>query len=337
MQSTPTLKETDPHDVFAIESILAGRADRAPPRAHDAAGAPAVAPPVHVAPGISPNISSNAPAPQIEPTFRATDIRDIQVGNAKPDEIKPDEIKVEALKALDDRPASRWGKRIAMALLGLCGAVAAAAWQHYGDQAKAVAVAWAPPFVLAALAPSDNPPAAEQANAPAVQAALADQSAVADPATAPSATPAQPEQAVAPAAIAAASESTQLQSMTQDLAAMSQQVEELKASIAQLKASQAQMVRELAMKSENKASEARVPEVKPSEPGLHPRATAAATPAPRPAAAPPRKPKPAYPPAEAAYVPPPAPAQPQPAPPPPPQQTMADDGAPIVRPPMPLR
>src|SRR5918999_1704872 len=34
MQSTPTLKEADPHDVFAIESVLAAHAHKAPPLAH---------------------------------------------------------------------------------------------------------------------------------------------------------------------------------------------------------------------------------------------------------------------------------------------------------------
>ena len=48
MQSTPTLKDTDPHDVFAIESLLAAHAEKAPPLAHDAA-APSVAPQVQVA------------------------------------------------------------------------------------------------------------------------------------------------------------------------------------------------------------------------------------------------------------------------------------------------
>ena len=37
MQSTPTLKDTDPHDVFAIESLLHAHAEKAPPLAHDPA------------------------------------------------------------------------------------------------------------------------------------------------------------------------------------------------------------------------------------------------------------------------------------------------------------
>ena len=37
MQSTPTLKDTDPHDVFAIETLLHAHAEKAPPLAHDPA------------------------------------------------------------------------------------------------------------------------------------------------------------------------------------------------------------------------------------------------------------------------------------------------------------
>ena len=337
MQSTQ--KEADPHDVFAIETILAARAaDRAPPLAHD--GHPAEPQAYAAGPQAyaAPEISVGVPATQLEPTFRAADVSDIQLEN-----IRPDEIKIDGINALHERPTSKWVKRVVMALLGLTGAMAAAAWQHYGDRAKdhvtSMAVEWAPPFVLAALAPAEKPAAAEQPSAPAIQATAADQAAL-QPAAA-----AQLPQAAAVAG--APAESPQLQSMAQDLAAMSQQVEDLKATIAQLRASQTQMAREPAKTSESKTSEskisegkdARASEAKPSEPNLRPRVTAAAVPPPRPAAAPARKPKPAaYPPAQAAYVPPlpPAPAQAQPAP-PPPQQTLADDGEPIVRPPMPLR
>jgi len=324
MQSTPTLKDTDPHDVFAIETLLHAHAEKAPPLAHDPAAPPA-APQVHVTP-----ISAGAPIPQVEPTFRASDVRDIQIEN-----IRPSEIKVDGLKPPGERPMAKWAKRVIMALLGLCGAMAAAAWQHYGDQAKAVAAEWAPPFVLAALS-SDKAAVAEQPNASAVQAAAVDPTAAQPAAT----TPAQPEPAAAPTATASA-ESAQLQSMAQDLATMGQQVEELKATIAQLKASQAQMVRELAKASEAKAAEAS--SIRPAEQNLRPKVSALTPPAPRPAAPPPvRKPKPAY-----SYSPAPmaaAPAAPlppaqtaAPLPPAAPQQTIAGDGEPVVRPPMPLR
>jgi chemotaxis protein histidine kinase CheA len=342
MQSTPTLKDTDPHDVFAIESLLAAHAEKTPPPAHDPA-APSVAPQVHVA----PPISASAAIPQLEPTFGAPDVGDIQVEN-----VRPGEIKVDGLKPLGEPATPKWAKRVVMGLLGLCGAMAAAAWQHYGDQAKAVAAEWAPPFVLAALPSATTPSVAEQPSAPATEAATTDQ-AVAQPAAA--AAPAQPEPAattatatapsaaIAPStATAPSAESTQVQSMAQDLATMGQQVEELKATIAQLKASQAQMARELAKASEPKAAETR-----PAEQNLRPRVSALTPPAPRPAAPPPvRKPKPAYS-YSPSYAPAPiaaAPAAPlppaqaaAPLPPAPPQQTIADDGAPVVRPPMPVR
>jgi hypothetical protein len=350
MQS-PTLKDTDPHDVFAIETLLAAHAEKAPPLAHDPAASPAApqvnvaaapqvqaaakpqiqtgpAPQIHVAPAIS----AGAPTPQVEPTFRAPDVRDIQMEN-----VRPSEIKVDGLKLPGERPTAKWAKRIVMALLGLCGAMAAAAWQHYGDHAKAMAAEWAPPFVLAALSSesSDKAAIAEQPNAPPIQAAAADPAATQPAAT----TPAQPEPVAAPAATASA-ESAQLQSMAQDLATMGQQVEELKTTIAQLKASQVQMARELAKASEGKAAEAR-----PAEPNLRPRVSALAPPPPRPAAPPPvRKPKPAYS-YSPSYSPAPmaaAPAAPlppaaAPLPPAPPRQTIADDGEPVVRPPMPMR
>ena len=68
MQST--LKDTDPHDVFAIESLLHAHAEKAPTLAHDPAVLPA-APEVHVV----PPISVGAPVPQVEPTFRDPDVR----------------------------------------------------------------------------------------------------------------------------------------------------------------------------------------------------------------------------------------------------------------------
>ncbi|WFU13917.1 hypothetical protein [Bradyrhizobium sp. CB3481] len=325
----PTLKDTDPHDVFAIESLLHAHAEKmppaekAPPLAHDPATPPAAAP-VQVA----PSISIGAPARQAEPTFSAPQTPEINVSReigVKND--KASEIKVDRLKALDDRPMSKWVKRIFMALLGLVGAIAAAAWQHYGDDAKAMAAEWTPPFLLAALPSTAKPALAEQPVAPATETAVTDQAA--QPATAAAAAPAQPESATTAAVAPAPSADTdQLQSMARDLAAMGQQVEELKSTIAQLKASQAQMARELA-----KASEVKAP------------AAVAPPPPVRPAAPPVRKPKPissyspSYSPAPMAA----APAAPPPvqvaAPPPPapPRQTIADDGEPVVRPPMPLR
>ena len=339
MQST--LKDTDPHDVFAIESLLAAHAEKAPPLAHEPAAFP-VAP--HVQPTakpqvqiaaqphvqVAPPISVGAPSPQAEPTFP-----DIPLDN-----IRPGEINVSGLKLPGDRPTAKWVKRVVMALLGLCAAIAAAAWQQYGDQATAMAAEWAPPFVLAALPSATKPAMAEQPSAPADETAASDQAAVQQPVAA-AAAPTQPEP-TATATAAPSAEPNQLQSMAQDLATMGQQVEELKTTIAQLKASQAQMAREL-----TKASEAKAAEVKPAEQNLRPRVSALSPATPRSAAPPPvRKPKPvssyspAYAPAPVAAAPaaplPPVQAA-APLPPVPPQQTIADDGAPVVRPPMPLR
>ena len=79
MQSTPTLKDTDPHDVFAIETLLHAHAEKAPPLAHDPA-----APPRRRKCTSRRRFRSGAPIPQVEPTFRATDMRDIQVENVRP-------------------------------------------------------------------------------------------------------------------------------------------------------------------------------------------------------------------------------------------------------------
>ncbi len=323
MQSKP-MKETDPHDVFAIETLLAAHAVKSPPLAHDPAAA-SVAPPVHV----TPPMSVGAPIPQVEPPLRAPDAHDIPTEDVRSSEIKVDGLKPPA------RPTTKWMKRVVMTVLALFGATAAAGWHQYGDQAKAMAVEWAPPFVLAALPSATRTEAAEQPSAPAAGAGAPEQVAAQQPVAATA--PDQP----APAVIAAtppAAEANQLQSMAQDLATMGQQVEELKTTIAQLKASQAQMARELA-----KASEARAAEAKPIEPNARPKLSALTPPAQRPAAPPPvRKPKPVvstYSPAYApvAAAPPPPPQVAAPVPPSPPAQTIADDGQPVVRPPMPLR
>ena len=347
MQSAPNLKEADPHDIFAIESVLAAHAHKAPPIAPDPErAAPAITPQLrttglqaHAAPPVevaSP-VFVGPPAPLNEPTFEVANTRELPA-----EHVGPGEIRLDGLKPLGPQPTPKWAKRLFMAALGLTGAVAAAGWQHYGDTAKAMANEWVPPSVLAALSPASKTAVAEQ------PVAAAQQTAATDPATAPAEAAAPPAviTAAVPAGPGSASpESAQLQSMAQDLATMNQQVEELKATIAQLKASQAQMTRELA-----KASEAKVSEIKAPEP----RMAAAPPPPARPVAPPPvRKPKPpahthssSYTPS---YAPSPAPvaaasAAPlplvQPASPPPPaplRQTLADDGQPVVRPPMPLR
>lgn len=320
-------RQADPHDIFAIESILAARTDRAPPLAHDPHGQPAEP---HL--NIAPEISVGAPIPRVEPDFRSDDVKASADTKTSAD-TKPSANQIATIPADDikvdkpaDQPPSRWARRVVMALLGLAGAVGAAGWQHYGDHAtyrmKTMAANWTPAFVTAALMPAEKSAAAEQPAAP-VQ-AQAD------------AVPAPVEQPVT-AAAAPAPEATQLQAMASDLAAMGRQVEELKSTVAQLRTSQAQLTRDLARAQEARA-EIRAPE--PARPKVANAApTLASAPSPRPAAStaaasppPVRKPKPVAP-AQAAYVPPPPPVQLQSAPP----QALADDGAPLVRPPMPLR
>jgi hypothetical protein len=104
-----------------------------------------------------------------------------------------------------------------MALLGLCGAMAAAAWQQYGDQAKAMAAEWAPPFVLAAL-PSATRPAASSSRA--LRPLKPPHRSGPPRNRAAAAAPAQPEPAARRTRAAPSAESAQLQSMAQDLATM---------------------------------------------------------------------------------------------------------------------
>jgi hypothetical protein len=311
MLSTLNTKASDPHDVFVIdpEVVLAARGDRAP-TTPDAE--------LNHAPEPQSYAASSVAAPSLDTSFRVTASDHIQL---------PGEAS----------PFAKWAKRAAMAFMfALLSAFAAAAWKHHGDNAKQMMADWIPQFSLSLpfSSPSsgDSTAAAEQSAAPAGQtaaeqpAAPAVQTASTDQAAAQPDTPtqAQPVPAAAPATAAALSaDSPQLlQSMAHDLAAMGQQIEQLKASIAQLKAGQDQIARDMI-----KTSEARV-----SAQAVQPRAA----PLPRPvAAAPVRRPKPpAYPPAQTAAAAPPLP-------PPPPVQTLpeppAQDGGPVIRPPMPMR
>jgi hypothetical protein len=139
MQSTQMPKiqqEIDPHDVFAIEQALAAHAHRAPPLVHDPAAPPAApqAPDEQtvVQTQVAPEISIDTPTLQVDATYRAPAAGEMQLEDVRPGDLKP----------LGERPSAKWTKGVLMALLGLCGAIAAAAWQHYGDQAKATALGW---------------------------------------------------------------------------------------------------------------------------------------------------------------------------------------------------
>ena len=294
MQSTPTLQETDPHDIFVIEPdvVLAARADSAragqasPDPVHDALSRLA-----HRAPRTESDVSAGASPPTVDTTFRAAAVDTIKV----PPKVAPKPPR-------EPSAIGRWAKNTSIAFLfALCSAVAAATWRYHGDTAKQMIANWLPPFVLASWSPATTPPPAEQPDSSSAQATAADQ---------PSAQPVQPSDAAAPVPAAAPAESApSVQSMARDLATMGQQIEQLKASIEQLKAGQAQTSRELA-KAVEQNLQPRIA-VLPPRPGiaaLPPRpGTAAlpprpgtATPPPRPIAAPIRRPQPAFPPAHAA-------------------------------------
>lgn len=305
----PLLKElerdNDPHDVIEIAPgvVLAGRAE--PEFATLAPGATSrpAEPQIHT----RPSESAAAQAPSLDTTFRAEDVHH---GRG------------------DRSSAGTWARRVFVGiLLSVCGAVAAAPWQHYGDAAKAMIATWVPQLV-ATSSPPANPAPSEQPVTPDAEAA-ATTAAPVQPAPQQPAAPAQSTETV----VAPASPSPE---QAQALASMAQQIEQLKASVDQLKAGQEQMSRDIARASEVKASE-----VRPSEPSLRPRIAAPkmAAPPPRPAAGLTRKPRPSA--SAAPYLPPPLPpvAAPAVAPQPVPeaQATVETDGNPVVRPPLPVR
>jgi hypothetical protein len=319
MQSTLKPEEADPHDVFEIAPgvVLSARADQSSPTLAPDAISHVSAPHAAIVPDAIASDAA-APVPPVDTTFRATSVDDILVQN-------------------DRTSRERWIGRALMSLFAMFAAVAAAAWQHYGDTARHMIASWVPPFAVASSPPAQKPAAAQPA-ASVVQAAAQT--------PAPTQTPAPAAPAVAPASAAAAApaavstDMAQLQSMTRDLAAMGQQMEQLKASIAQLRAGQEQMAqqmsRDFARPSEARPAEARSTETRAAE---HSRISPLP---PRSPAAPLRKPKPALAPTPAAMVSPlPAPSAavaPLPPPPaPPPQATIQPDGETVVRPPLPVR
>jgi hypothetical protein len=315
MHSTLKLRESDPHDIFAIEPepIPVAWADKVlADIKRDAGSEPSEGVPVQPPPAESTAAAVPA-APALDTTFRA----------AAADDIRIPDIQVPSDLAADRPPTGKWAKSIVMLIFAVCSAAAAAAWQHHGDTAKQMISGWIPSFALTSSPPAETAGAAAPSDTPTVQAAAADQ-------TPPQpAVPAQPPQGAAPAAAAPSPDAAQLiQSMGRDLAAMGQQVEQLKASVAELKASQQAMARDVAKPAEVRTS---VP---------NPRTKMSALP-PRPAAAPARRPIPAYQPAQAAApapLPPPQ-AAPYPSPSPAPYAPQAVDQGddPVVRPPMPLR
>jgi hypothetical protein len=315
MQSTLT-KQADPHDVFLIESVLAACAKLASVEP-DRTVSPPLAPHVQMASAIA----AGAPVPTVDTTFRATAVDPVEIpGDQLQNSLQQDPLQHGSLQRSS---AGRWLTRTSVGFVfALVSAVAAAAWQHYGDAATQTIARWAPPFTLAPSSPA-TPVAADQDAAPVNQASTTTEAPV-QPA-------AQPAQDIAPAAIAAVPEPAALPpAVARDLAAMGQQIEELKASIEQLKAGQEQLTKQM-----SRDVAARTPEPKASEQPARPKLAAIP---PRPTAAPVRRPRPAYPPVPIAAAPPTPIAPPPPAMAAmPPQPITQPDGEPVVRPPMPLR
>ncbi|MGJ5091672.1 hypothetical protein ACQR18_06305 [Bradyrhizobium oligotrophicum] len=294
-----TTKDGDqqPHAVIDPEIVLAARADRT---AAEADRRSSQRPP-------------DVPSPKIDPDYRTQATSDFAVTGER-------------------STFATWAVRTILAVLFAVGsAVAAAAWQSYGDQAQEMIAHWMPRISLASNTDKD---AAAQPAATAPQQTAAEAPAEAQ------------EHATSVAGATASHEQAQLlQSMAHDLAALSQQIGELKTSLAQLKAGQEQMVRDMARVAEAKSSdrpaerpsertaEARSFDPRAIEQTIRPRpaarpATAAVTPA-QPGAAVPHRPR-MPPPAAANMVPPPPAPMPLPSAP-------VDPDQPVVRPPMPVR
>ena len=100
--------------------------------------------------------------------------------------------------------ASKLARGAVMGLFALVSATGAAAWQHYGDDAKAMLARYAPPFALAALASPEKPGAAEQPAAVVTQASAAQAAAQTAPAAdtaMPATAPGSPDQTQVSASI----------------------------------------------------------------------------------------------------------------------------------------
>jgi hypothetical protein len=295
MHSTPTTTETDPHDIFVIEPdvVLAGRADHAASDPHDPISRPlAPQPSFDVSVGIEP----------VDEKYRAVAVDDI----------------------LAEKPprTGKFAKQTALAMFAVCGAIAAAAWQHYGNAAKDVIADFAPPSVMASSVAS-SPAETTRDNTEGLSVGQA-------------AVEALPSAPATLSAEAVAAQAAQLPSIGRDVATMRQEIEQLRASIQQLKAVQDQMTRDVAA---NGAKNMRATGI--SEPYSRSRASpplrSAAAPASRPRAGNAPGLSTAGAPAAAA-----TPAFPQSAaaPPPPHPQAQAfapSDGGPVLRPPLPMR
>ena len=251
MQSTLKLRDSDPHDIFAIapEEVPVAWADKV---LADITGD------IRSAPSQSADqpqtLAAAVTAPTVDTTFRATAVDDLQVANDRP----------------VDPPTSKWAKSAVMLVFALCSAAAAAAWQHHGDAAKQMISNWVPSFALSSSPPTEKAGSPEQTDTPAVSATAVTQT-----------LPQAPAQPAATATTPSPDTAQSIQSMSRDLAAMGQQVEQLKASIAELKAGQQASARDVARPSELRPSEVRTP-ARPKLSAAQPRTAAVAAPSRRP-------------------------------------------------------
>jgi hypothetical protein len=330
MQSTLKPRDSDPHDVFTIspDIVPAAWADKVLADINrDSVGVPPLR-----TPAVEPP-SATSSVPSVERTSRATAagdrrIPEIDVANERPAGPPP--------------RGGRMKSAISVFLFALCSALAAASWQHYGAAARQMISAWIPPFALTSSLSTEPTGLAAKPDAPDVAAAAPAAQPAADD-QAPQPAPSQATDAAAPAT-APSADPEKLQSMARDLAAMGQEIVLLKASIAELKAAAAAKTPQAA------PSQVNTSDLKPSLPNPKPKIAA---PPPRPLAAQaPRRPMQPYPsqtystqgypaqPYPSAQAAGPQPLQPYPAvrqpAPPPPMAADADDGEPVVRPPMPL-
>ena len=137
-----TGSETDPHDVFVIEPdvSLAARADKAPlDLLYDVLSNTSAPRPPNSELRVEPDFSAVSPE-RIDPVFDTGVTDDPAIADVRIDKT-----------AISEHPAptSRFARRAFMGLFALVSAMAAAAWQHYGDDAKKVIAGLTPQFTFA--------------------------------------------------------------------------------------------------------------------------------------------------------------------------------------------
>ncbi|MCC8968753.1 hypothetical protein H8A95_42410, partial [Bradyrhizobium sp. Pear76] len=185
MQST--LKDADPHDIFAIEpSFAATRNDNAAATPVAAGkGAPGQREPwfgPSLAPSAAPPVASAAAVtsvPPVTPIQPATPVPPaaLEYSTASHDG-RLDDIRLER----GPRPTNKWAIRAFWFVFAIAGAMGTAAWQHYGHRVKQVVAEYVPQVeALTSLLPGKTTAAPDPAGPPVAQTAAADQPAEAAP------------------------------------------------------------------------------------------------------------------------------------------------------------